>query len=159
MEISRALRRYVEQLEAEYAANQHEMNRLHELIDVVPGGISWKDNSGYVLGVNTNTFNNLRSLGVVTGNNKDAAQGICPWGDLFTENTAEMVYHHDHRVLDRQESRVWIENFMSRTGVKHRYISTRCPMFDDAGELCGILGTNVMINAWSTVTDCPAIIR
>lgn len=121
--------------------NKSKMLEALELVSpIIPALIYWHDRKGVVLGANERC---LKELGVTA----EFLIGKSPY-DFYDKELAEYILKHNEKVmsskqiLSQEES---AKNF--ETGKLKHYISIKSPLYDDNGNVIGIIGTSIDITA------------
>ena len=111
---------------------------LAKLLEVMPGNVYWKDREGRALGCNLNMANilGLSSPREIVGKRN------C---ELFDLELARVTDTIDQQVM-LSETTYTIEEFgIDIDGQPATYLSTKTPLYDDDGQVTGLLGMSIDI--------------
>jgi two-component system, OmpR family, aerobic respiration control sensor histidine kinase ArcB len=136
---------YVEQLEKTIQRQQQEIACLKNVIECLPGNIYWKDRQGTYLG--GNAYPNKKSGDVkpqvhfseqtVTGKNDY---------DFFPKAVAEQYRKNDIDVMENQKELTLEESAILPNGDAIIQLSTKRPLYNESGQVVGVVGSNVDIS-------------
>lgn len=116
--------------------------KLVSLLDHLPGDIYWKDLNGVWLGVNNKGMESLKSMKVA--NQKSDVIGKTDY-ELFTKETADRFKENDLTVIKTKKSVSNEERNTLQDGTIIEQLSVKSPLFDENGEVIGIMGNTIDI--------------
>ncbi len=116
--------------------------QLREIIENLPGSIYWKNKDGIYQGRNKTSAESLRSMNF-------------PWKiehivgktdfDLFSEEMANTFRTHDLQVMQNRKESTQEEIAILDNGEKIIQLSTKRPLYNEKGEVVGVVGNTVDI--------------
>jgi PAS domain S-box-containing protein len=121
------------------------LEALEIIAPVLPTAIYWHDINGVVLGLNEHCLKGI-------GTTRDSIIGKTPY-DFYPHAVAEHILKHNQlvintgEILSQEES---INNLI--TGELVFVTAVKAPLFDDDGNIIGILGTSIDITAEKEAT-------
>ena len=119
--------------------------RLKSVIEHLPGSIYWKDKEGVYLGRNTFSLEKMQSVELEHGSTvKDDVIGKTDY-DLFPKEVADRYREHDLTVMRTQKEHVVEEATTLPSGRTIIQLSTKRPVYDQKGEVIGVVGNTVDI--------------
>ena len=136
MEDINQLRNVIEQLEAEVFC-------LKSVIGNLPGSVYWKDKSGVYLGMNNYSLRKMASVELEHGG-PDSIAGNTDY-DFFPEEAARRYREHDIEVMANKEELSVEEPITLPSGKTIVQLSTKRPLYDERGEVSGVIGNTVDI--------------
>ncbi|WP_133130630.1 PAS domain-containing hybrid sensor histidine kinase/response regulator, partial [Legionella yabuuchiae] len=116
--------------------------KLISLLDQLPGDIYWKDLNGVWLGVNNKGMESLKSMKVA--NQKSDVIGKTDY-ELFTKETADRFSENDLTVIETKKPVSNEERNTLQDGTIIEQLSVKSPLFDENGEVIGIMGNTIDI--------------
>lgn len=107
--------------------------KLKQIISLMPGNVFWKDAKGKYLGCNNNVAKalNLKSCDEIIGKVNH---------DLFNANLAKLADAADHKVITEKKELTLEEIGIDVFGKRTIYLTKKIPLFDEQGNVNGILG-------------------
>tara|TARA_B100001093_G_scaffold516179_1_gene594343 strand:- start:4502 stop:6568 length:2067 start_codon:yes stop_codon:yes gene_type:complete len=113
-------------------------NYYQSLIALMPGHVYWVDRNGRILGCNNRQ---AKSFGYqhheeIVGKH---------YHDLLPKHEADALLQINQSVMHNQHIVTTEETGTMDCGIKRTYFSTKSPLFTDAGDVIGILGTSIDI--------------
>lgn len=120
-----------------------ENSQLKNLIDNLPGDIYWKNKEGAWLGVNIAGGETLKRMGFI----QDRADVIGKTDyELFQKETADIFRCHDLEVMQKKKELKREEVTLLSSGEQVIQLSTKRPLWDEKGEVIGIMGNTIDIS-------------
>ena len=116
--------------------------QLKNIIDNLPGDIYWKDINGVWSGVNVTGAKTLIKMRLI--NNHDEVIGKTDH-ELFNKETADLFRKHDMDVMQTGTELTKEETNILPSGEKIIQLSTKKPLRDEHGNICGIIGNTIDI--------------
>ena len=121
---------------------QKENFQLREIIDNVPGDVYWKDTQGVWLGINARGSDSLRKMGFLSNPKEVIGKTDV---ELFGEETASHFKANDQQVIQERREISQEESATLQSGEKLVQLSMKRPLYNEAGEVIGIIGNTVDI--------------
>ena len=120
--------------------NMSIFSALEIVSSIIPTPLYWHDKAGSVLGVNSHCLKEM-------GRTRDEVIGKTPY-DLYPTEIAEHILKHNEHVIKIGEI-LWQEEQIVDidTGKIKIYRSTKSPLYNNEGEMIGIIGSSVNITA------------
>lgn len=134
-----------ESVNMQIRAKNEEINRLRSdnillrnIIALIPGNVYWKDKNGYYLGCNNNVAQILGydSPSAVIGMRNE---------ELFDPALAEQATQIDKEIQTSAVAAYREEQGLNINKQPAIYLTKKSPLFDDAGDVIGILGVSLDI--------------
>ena len=119
-----------------------EIFQLKTIIDNLPGDIYWKDINGIWSGVNITGANTLIKMELIEDRNDVIGKSD---HQLFDKETADLFRKHDLEVMREGTERTNEETNLLPSGQKIIQLSTKKPLHDEQGNICGIIGNTIDI--------------
>lgn len=135
----------IETLNTTIEEQKCELFRLQAVIDNLPGSIYWKDKKGIYLGRNLSSAEKMHSINLEHTADKDAIYGKTDY-DFFSKEVADQYRKHDIEVMEKKCEVTKEEYLTLPTGETIIQISTKRPLYDEHGEITGIIGNTVDIS-------------
>ena len=137
--------KYVSQLEKLIEQQRAEIYRLKNIIDNLPGSIYWKDRDGTYLGRNAYSHKKSKSIHIEDESSSlDSPIGKTDY-DYFPKEVADAYRKHDIEVMEYGREFVREEIAQSLSGEKLIQLSSKRPLYDETGNIVGIVGNTVDI--------------
>jgi len=132
----------IEELQVLIESLRKENFQLREIIDNVPGDVYWKNTQGVWLGINARGSESLRKMGFLS----DLKEVIGKTdAELFGEETARHFKANDQMVIQEKREISQEESATLQSGEKLVQLSIKRPLYNEAGEVIGIIGNTVDI--------------
>ena len=113
---------------------------LEIVSSIIPTPLYWHDTTGAVLGLNSHCLKEI-------GRTRDEVIGKTPY-DLYPKEIAEHILKHNEQVIKTGEISWQEEQIVDiDTGKIKTYRSTKSPLYNNDGEMIGIIGSSVNITA------------
>ena len=132
----------IEELKIIIQCLRKENFQLREIIDNVPGDVYWKNTSGVWLGINSRGSNSLIKMGFLSDPKEVIGKTDV---ELFGEETANHFMALDQLVMQEKREISREETATLESGEKLIQISIKRPLYDEVGEVSGIIGNTVDI--------------
>lgn len=133
--VMNAMRNNIIQLKAENF-------QLKKVIEHLPGDVYWKDKDGKWLGVNSTGSTTLKKMGFIA--EKKDILGKTDF-QLFNKETAEQFRKHDIEVMTQKIEIIKEEINVLPSGEEIIQLSTKRPLYNEQGEIVGIVGNTIDI--------------
>lgn len=130
----------LEQLITEQKA---EIFKLRNIIDNHPGDVYWKDVNGIWSDVNLHGAETLKTMGFIK--TKEDVLGKSDY-QLFTKETADAFKKNDQEVIEKKCEITSEETNTLPNGEKIIQLSTKRPLWDEKGNVVGIVGNTIDIS-------------
>lgn len=113
---------------------------LEIVSSIIPTSLYWHDTAGAVLGLNSHCLKEI-------GRTRDEVIGKTPY-DFYPREIAEHILKHNEQVIKTGEIS-WQEEQIKDvdTGEMKTYRSTKSPLYNNDGEVIGLIGSSVNITA------------
>jgi PAS domain S-box-containing protein len=134
----------VKELQRIIAEQRAEIFRLKSVIDNLPGSIYWKDKNGVHLGRNKHAAESMQSLGLETKSMGDYIIGKTDH-EIFPKEVADRYKMNDLAVMESKQEMSIEEPITLENGKTFVRLSTKRPLFDEKGNVIGIVGNTVDI--------------
>lgn len=121
-----------------------EIFRLQKVIENLPGSIYWKDKNGVYLGRNTYSQEKMQSSNLESNNGRDVVIGKTDY-EFFSKEVADQYRKHDLEVMQTQTELSLEEPITLPNGKTIIQLSTKKPLYNEQGEIDGIVGNTVDI--------------
>lgn len=124
-------------------ADQHIsiLDALSMVAPIFPAPVYWHDVNGVVLGLNEHC---LKGMGV---SSSDAVIGKTPY-DFYPKKTAEHILKHNEIIMRSGEVLSQEESIHDiTTGEYKTYLAIKAPLYDEHGNVVGIIGSSIDITA------------
>ena len=133
----------IARLERLIAEQKAEIFKLRNIIDNHPGDVYWKDCNGVWSDVNLHGAETLKKMGFIK--NKTDVVGKSDY-QLFTKETADLFKKNDQEVIERKREITSEETNILPNGERVVQLSTKRPLWDEDGNVVGIVGNTVDIS-------------
>lgn len=132
-----------EDKDAIIAALRAEVKTLKSVISMMPGHVYWRDTEGKYLGCNAKVANllNLKSPDDLIGKSNAEVMETFFWNDANHADIADLV------VLVNQEEIYIEEEAFDIHGAPALYLTQRSPLYDEEGNIQGVVGISLDITA------------
>lgn len=108
------------------------------MLALMPGHVYWKDKQGILRGCNNNLAKTLK-----LSSRKDII-GKTDY-DIALKDEAEAIKQIDFAVMAQGEERTDEEFYTLPSGTQAIYLTRRCPIFNEQGEVIGLIGISLDI--------------
>ena len=116
------------------------IDALNMVAPLFPAAMYWHDTKGSVLGINIQCLK-------VMGKSMEEVLGKTPY-DFYPKEVADHIWKHSMQVFISGETLSQEEYAYDRCGnCIGTYLSIKAPLYDEDGEVLGILGTSIDITA------------
>lgn len=132
----------MEELQITIESLKKENFQLREIIDNVPGDVYWKDTQGVWLGINARGSDSLRKMGFLSDPKEVIGKTDV---ELFGEETAHHFKANDQQVIQERREISQEESVTLQSGEKLVQLSMKRPLYNEVGEVIGIIGNTVDI--------------
>ncbi|MBP9727639.1 MAG: PAS domain-containing protein, partial [Gammaproteobacteria bacterium] len=132
----------IDELKISIKGLEKENFQLREIIDNVPGDVYWKDTQGVWLGINARGSDSLRKMGFLSDPKEVIGKTDV---ELFGEETARHFKANDQQVMQERREISQEESATLQSGEKLVQLSMKRPLYNEAGEVIGIIGNTVDI--------------
>lgn len=129
----------VEELKRIIEQKNDEIFKLQNVLSDLPGSIYWKDKNGVYLGRNKTSEASLKSM-----NFSSDIVGKTDY-DLFPKDMADGFRKHDLEIMESGKESSREETAILANGEKVIQLSTKRPLYDQQGQIVGIVGNTVDI--------------
>jgi len=109
----------------------------YQIIDALDASVYWKDLSGKYLGCN-------KYMEEMAGLSRDQIIGMTDYSLPWTDQANELT-RIDQLVIDNCKKYEIEERVFLSSGVFREFLSSKTPLFDDNGEVIGIIGVSIDI--------------
>lgn len=113
---------------------------LEIVAPILPAPIYWHDRKGVVLGINDICLEGM-------GTTRENIIGKTPY-DFHTKEIADRIFEHNEKIMTTEQAQSQEEIFTNFTTGKLVYaLAVKAPLYDEQGNVVGIVGTSVDITA------------
>ncbi len=137
-DIINKLKKQIKQIHKDYIL-------MKNLINKIPGDIYWKDKDGVWIGINKRCIQSLYIMGFISQAIDAEVIGKTDY-QLFDQQTADNYRKNDIEVMEKQIEITHEEVTQLPSGDKIVLLSTKKPLWDDTGNIIGILGNTINIS-------------
>lgn len=116
------------------------LDLLDSIIEEMPANIYWTDREGEALGCNKNVLN-LHGI-----KSKEDYVGKT-YNDLFEKEEARLIKKTDFEVMRSGKAKILEETAIKSGKVVATYLTHKAPLFDNQGNVIGLLGVSIDITA------------
>lgn len=111
---------------------------INEILDLLPGNVYWMDSNGIFLGCNRRLLQDagLTSIEQYSGKTYE---------DLYHGDYIQKIKEIDRFVIQSNETVTLEEEAKTSSGENRVYMTTKCPLHDEAGNVIGLLGVSLDI--------------
>ena len=124
---------------------ESENKLLKQVIDRLPGSIYWKNKAGAYLGRNDYSLEKMREVGFESSDDTRISIINKTDFDLFPPDVAKRYRQHDLEVMGTGKELSIEEPTTLPNGETIIQLSTKRPLYDDQGEVIGVVGNTVDI--------------
>lgn len=122
------------------AKNAEFLNYFQTILDHIPANIYWKDKDSVLIGTNT-THTDLCGF-----DSSDDIIGKTDFDFSWKEKASEIIAN-DQAVMDSGKKLTFEEQaFLPNKGKEHTFLSIKAPLYNQNGDVSGILGVSIDIN-------------
>ena len=111
---------------------------INEIIDLLPGNVYWMDSKGVFLGCNQRLLSDIGLDSIEQYSGKT-------YKDLYHGDYIHKIEEVDRYVIQSNEIVTLEEEAKAPSGENRTYMTTKCPLHDEAGEVIGLLGVSIDI--------------
>lgn len=133
----------IARLEHLIAEQKAEIFKLRNIIDNHPGDVYWKDNHGVWSDVNLHGAETLKKMGFIKNKNDVVGKSD---HQLFAKETADLFKKNDQEVIEKKCEITSEETNILPSGERIVQLSTKRPLWDEDGNVVGIVGNTVDIS-------------
>jgi len=133
----------IKELESIVEQLKRELFQLQSVIDNLPASIYWKSREGAYLGFNKAGGESARKLNLP--HTKREIIGKTDH-EVFPKEMADVFRKNDLEVIQKGEESVYEEISVSPDGTKAVQLSTKKPLYDEDGNIIGVIGSTVDIS-------------
>lgn len=129
----------VTQKKIEYPAEKTKLlEDMDKIISLVPTPIYWEDVNSVIIGANKTV---ISELGVQVLSDYVGKSLY----DLYPKEMAEHIKQHNEEVMSTGKVMSQEESIVNKRGELRYYIAVKAPLYDDHGNIMGIIGTSIDI--------------
>ena len=123
---------------------QTKIHYLLKVVDQVPADIYWKNKEGFYLGMNDRGRRSLHEMGFFDISEEIAGKTDL---DIYGKDIADNFRNNDIKVMESCQSESKEEEATLPSGKKITQLSIKSPLYDDSGNVIGIVGNTVDITS------------
>jgi signal transduction histidine kinase len=143
--MSEELEAFISSLQNIIDQQKSEIFKLKSIINSIPGSIYWKDLNGKYLGRNLYAAEKMCDIGENGDLNINSIIGKTDY-DLFEQEIAEQYEKHDRAVINSGKELITEEVVTTSNNDIITQLSTKRPLYDEYGNIIGIIGNTVNIS-------------
>jgi two-component system aerobic respiration control sensor histidine kinase ArcB len=116
-----------------------ELKYLKQVLMLLPGNVYWKDREGRYLGCNYQQLQvaRVKSLDEIIGKTDR---------ELYSSEIANRIMKTDKEIIEKRLDRTLEEVGVNSEGEKTVYLTKKSPLYDEFGQVVGLLGIGVNIS-------------